>query len=150
MSTSPAYGDFLLFENDKIENFGTGYQLGNNSWETRFYHTNFTNNGTGWNVPSNITNSGENVAMFGGAFQNGTTAVVDNNANSDLLLDGVSFDSLTSGIATDGNGNDGGGSVLSIMSMRSMRPHQHFGPPLVPLWFESFQPRGCHPPHFAI
>jgi hypothetical protein len=111
ISTSPAYGDFLLFENDKIENFGTGYQLGNNSWETRFYHTNFTNNGTGWNVPSNITNSGENVAMFGGAFQNGTTAVVDNNANSDLLLDGVSFDSLTSGIATDGNGHDGGGSV---------------------------------------
>lgn len=102
ISASTDYGDFLTFYNDKVQNFGTGYQVGDNSWENRFYSVLFTNNTTGVNIPANITNSGENTAFFGGAIQNGTTGVVNNNPNADLVFNAMSFDGLSSSVAVAG------------------------------------------------
>ena len=97
ITPSGNYGDFLTFIGGKIRFFGTGFQMGNNVWEDRFYSTIFTEDGTGWFIPNNITQPGENMSMIGGAIQNSHNAVVCNNSNGDSVFTNVSFDGIGPG-----------------------------------------------------
>lgn len=86
------YGDFLTFWGGKIQNFGTGYQVGDNVWENRFYSTIISATTTGYLLPNNIVQPGENMSMIGGSIQNTINDVVCNNPNADVVFTNTSFD----------------------------------------------------------
>ena len=92
ITPSVNYGDFLTFWGGKVQGFGTGYQIGNNVWENRFYSTIFSADGTGYYIPNNVVQPGENMSMIGGAIQNTDNDVVCNNQNADITFTNVSFD----------------------------------------------------------
>ena len=91
------YGDFMTFIAGKVEGFGTGFQMGNNVWEDRFYSTIFTGDGVGYYIPNNITQPGENMSIIGGAIQNSHNAVICNNQNADIVFTNTSFDGIGPG-----------------------------------------------------
>jgi hypothetical protein len=98
------YGDFLFFQNIKVQTFATGYQAGNNVWENRFYAPTFTGNTIGMIFPVNTRQCCENIYIAGGAIQNGTTAIVNNNRNADVVAEALSIDGMSGSAVTSGVG----------------------------------------------
>jgi len=121
-------GDFLTFFNDKITDFNIGYETGNHTWENNFISTLFTNNSVGWKINPGVEN-GENIAMHGGAIQNGITAIINNNVNADLVFHGISIDAITGAAVLSGDSSIDGGTVELV------DPHiEYFGNPSTPVF----------------
>lgn len=94
-TTSRTYGVLLnaanlVFTSLDVNGFNYGIQIGNHSFMISLYHPNLFSNGTGLYCPIGLTDSGENIAAFGGAVFNNDVGI--DNQGCDIVFTSTSLD----------------------------------------------------------
>lgn len=92
VSPSGDWGNFQIFQNVRVQMFGTAYQFGNNSWLDVWRGGMIDQNGTGIYFPDGLRNSGEALDFYGGQFDDNGVALNAQGATDDFYFYGTSFD----------------------------------------------------------
>jgi hypothetical protein len=109
ISPSNNNGNGLLFEGLAISNFAIGIQLGNNTWGHSYFDATISTNGTGFFIPSNVSNTGELITFHGGVFANNSVVGLSNQNGSETHFFGTAFDYNAQAIS---GGSPGGGPYI--------------------------------------
>lgn len=92
ISSTSDFADFQTMNDIVITNFGTAIKFGNNVFFDLFYALVLQGNGVGVLAPSGITNTGEQIAFFGGSLSSSYTSDFQNDAGALASFYGTSFD----------------------------------------------------------
>ena len=110
---SPAH---LAVEDTIVIGFKHGVRLGSNAYLLNFYHTQLTDNATGFYAPTTnidgslVTNAGENISYFGGSIFACGIGFYNSQGGADFNFVGTSFDfnGSTSVVLTNGQASFSG------------------------------------------
>ncbi len=99
LSLGGSTGDAAFtFQDSQITSFSNAVVYGNNSWQTTFDHFVLLNDTVSINIPSTVSNSGENLDFTNGSISNTTTWVPNNvlinSAIADVKFTNMSFDDV--------------------------------------------------------
>jgi len=116
-TTSRTYGVLLnaanlVFTSLDVNGFNYGVQMGNHSFMISLFHPNLFSNGTGLYCPTGLTDTGENIATFGGAIFNNDVGV--DNQGCDIVMSSTSLDYNTTTAVKDAANPSNGAATGSV------------------------------------